>query len=30
MTKRIDASLESLALVDKASIEQGAAQSGGD
>jgi len=29
MTRRIDASLESLALVDKASIEQGAAQSQG-
>ncbi len=29
MTKRIDASLESLALVDQASIEQGAAQSRG-
>ena len=29
MTKRIDPSLESLALVDKASIEQGAAQSKG-
>lgn len=29
MTRRIDASLQSLALVDKASIEQGAAQSQG-
>ncbi|MBE0620565.1 MAG: ACP S-malonyltransferase [Burkholderiales bacterium] len=29
MTKRIDGSLESLALVDKASVEQGAAQSRG-